>query len=103
MLSSRIGYIFKPNEIFLITFSYSNAYQPRNGDQLDGISDDNVNQDPEKFVNYEVGTKIQFHEQLFGTFALYQLERERMQITDPDDVTKKIMWMVKDQEVWSLL
>jgi len=91
MLSSRIGYIFKPNENISYYASYSNAYQPRNGDQLDGISNDNVNQDPEKFINYEVGTKIQFHEQLFGTFALYQLERERMQITDPDDVTKKII------------
>ncbi len=91
MLSSRIGYIFKPNENISYYASYSNAYQPRNGDQLDGISNDNVNQDPEKFVNYEVGTKIQFHERLFGTFALYQLERERMQITDPDDVTKKII------------
>ncbi|NCV53685.1 MAG: TonB-dependent receptor [Betaproteobacteria bacterium] len=74
MLSSRIGYIFKPNESISYYVSYSNAYQPRNGDQLDGISNDNVNQDPEKFVNYEVGTKIQFHE-----------------IADPDDVTKKII------------
>ena len=91
MLSSRVGYIFKPSDNISYYVSYSNAYQPRNGDQLDGISNDNVNQDPEKFVNYEVGTKVQFHEQLFGTFAIYQLERERMQITDPDDVTKKII------------
>src|SRR6056300_440825 len=91
MLSSRVGYIFKPSDNISYYVSYSNAYQPRNGDQLDGISNDNVNQDPEKFVNYEVGTKVQFHEQLFGTFAIYQLERERMQVTDPADENKKII------------
>ncbi len=85
MMSSRIGYIFKPNENISYYVSYSNAYQPRNGDQLDGITNDNVNQDPEKFINYEAGTKIQFHEQLFGTLAIYQLERERMQIDDPNN------------------
>ncbi len=85
MLSSRVGYIFKPSDNISYYVSYSNAYQPRNGDQLDGITNDNVNQDPEKFINYEVGTKIQFHDQLFGTLAIYQLERERMQIDDPNN------------------
>lgn len=85
MLSSRLGYIFKPKDNLSYYISYSNAYQPRNGDQLDGISNTNAQADPEKFINYEVGTKIAFNEKLFATFALYQLERERMQIDDPNN------------------
>jgi catecholate siderophore receptor len=84
MLSSRIGYIFKPQENLSYYVSYSNAYQPRNGDQLDSINNRNVQEDPEKFINYEIGTKIAINEKLFATFAMYQLERERMQITDPN-------------------
>ena len=85
MLSSRLGYIFKPKDNLSYYISYSNAYQPRNGDQLDGISNTNAQADPEKFINYELGTKIAFNEKLFATFALYQLERERMQIDDPNN------------------
>jgi catecholate siderophore receptor len=91
MISTRLGYIFSPTENLTYYTSYSNSFQPRNGDQLDGISASNAQRSPEKFVNYEVGTKFKINSKLFATVALYQLDRERMQITDPSDINKKII------------
>jgi len=91
MTSSRAGYIYSPTDNLSYYASYSTSYQPRNGDQLDGISNDNANKSPEKFINYEVGAKYFINPNLFATLALYQLERERMQVTDPVDSTKKIL------------
>ncbi|MGA1703240.1 MAG: TonB-dependent receptor domain-containing protein, partial [Methylophilaceae bacterium] len=40
---------------------------------------------------YEVGAKWQLNNNLFASLAFYQLERERMQITDPSNVNNKII------------
>jgi catecholate siderophore receptor len=91
MISTRLGYIYNPSPEVSYYLSYSNSFQPRNGDQLDAISSSNANEDPEKFINYEVGTKWQINSKLFATVAIYQLNRERMQITDPNDSLNKII------------
>jgi catecholate siderophore receptor len=91
MISTRLGYIYNPSPEVSYYLSYSNSFQPRNGDQLDAISSSNANEDPEKFINYEVGTKWQINSKLFATIAIYQLNRERMQITDPNDSLNKII------------
>lgn len=91
MISTRLGYIYNPSPEVSYYLSYSNSFQPRNGDQLDAISSSNANEDPEKFINYEIGTKWQINSKLFATVAIYQLNRERMQITDPNDSLNKII------------
>ena len=83
MTSSRLGYIYSPIKNQSYYASYSNAYQPRNGDQLQSITASNVNEDPEKFINYEIGTKWDITSKLSATLSLYQLDRERMQVADP--------------------
>jgi catecholate siderophore receptor len=91
MLSTRLGYIFKTDSNISYYASYSNSFQPRNGDQLDAVTSSNANEDPEKFINYEVGAKWQLNNNLFASLAFYQLDRERMQITDPSNVNNKII------------
>ncbi|MEK9771292.1 MAG: TonB-dependent siderophore receptor, partial [Nitrosomonadales bacterium] len=91
MTSSRLGYIYSPFKNQSYYVSYSNAYQPRNGDQLESITASNVNEDPEKFINYEIGTKWDITSKLSATLSIYQLDRERMQIIDPADNSRNII------------
>jgi len=84
VLSPRAGLIFKPVEPVSLYANYSVAYVPRAGDQLTSLTVTNATFKPEKFINYEVGAKWDMNPNLAFTAALYQLNRENVQITDPN-------------------
>ena len=46
---------------------------------------------PEKFTNYELGAKWDFHHDLAVTAAVYRLDRRNVAITDPADPTKSLL------------
>lgn len=91
LLSPRAGLIFKPVEPVSIYANYSLSYVPRAGDQLTSLTVTNATFDPEKFINYEVGTKWDVNSNLSFTAAVYKLERQNVQITDPNNAALQIL------------
>ncbi len=91
LLAPRAGLIFKPVEPVSIYANYSVSYVPRAGDQLIGLTVTNASFKPEKFINYEVGAKWDVNPNLALTAAVYKLERENVQITDPTNPSQQIL------------
>ncbi len=85
LLSPRAGLIFKPVEAVSIYTNYSVSYVPRAGDQLISIDPSNASFKPEKFINYEVGTKWDVNANLALTAAIYKLKRENVIVADPNN------------------
>ena len=90
-LSPRAGLIFKPTEAFSIYGNYSVSYVPRAGEQLTSLTVTNASFKPEKFINYEVGAKWDVNPSLALTAAVYKLERENVQVTDPSNASLQIL------------
>ncbi|MGQ0442240.1 MAG: TonB-dependent receptor, partial [Methylophilaceae bacterium] len=90
-LSPRAGLIFKPVEPVSLYTNYSVSYVPRAGDQLTSLTLTNASFRPEKFINYEVGAKWDINPNLAFTAAVYKLERENVQITDPNNAALQIL------------
>jgi catecholate siderophore receptor len=91
LLSPRAGLIFKPIEPVSLYANYSVSYVPRAGDQLISLTTTNASFKPEKFVNYEIGAKWDVNASLALTAAVYKLERENVQITDPTNTNQQIL------------
>ena len=90
-LSPRAGLIYKPVEPVSIYANYSVTYVPRSGDQLTSLTVVNQSFKPEKFVNYEVGAKWDVNPNLALTAAVYKLDRENVQVTDPNNATLQVL------------
>ena len=90
-LSPRAGLIYKPIEPVSIYANYSVSYVPRAGDQLTSLTIVNESFKPEKFVNYEIGAKWDVNANLALTAAVYKLDRENVQVTDPNNATLQIL------------
>ena len=86
--SPRLGLIFKPEGNMSFYASYSLSYQPRAGAQLNSLATGasaagNPAFEPEKFVNYEVGSKWDILPDLSLTGALFLLERSNVVVPHP--------------------
>ena len=86
--SPRVGLIFKPEGNMSFYASYSLSYQPRAGAQLNSLATGasaagNPAFEPEKFVNYEVGSKWDILPDLSLTGALFLLERSNVVVPHP--------------------
>ena len=57
LFSPRLGLIFKPQENMSLYFSYSEAFQPRSGEQYKTFKGDSGKFDPDVFENTELGFK----------------------------------------------
>ncbi len=90
-LSPRAGLIFKPVEAVSLYGNYSVSYVPRAGDQLTSLTVTNASFKPEKFINYEIGAKWDVNPNLALTAAVYKLERENVQVTDPNNNNLQIL------------
>ena len=90
-LSPRAGLIYKPIEPVSIYANYSVSYVPRAGDQLTSLTITNQSFKPEKFVNYEIGAKWDVNPSLALTAAVYKLDRENVQVTDPNNANLQIL------------
>jgi catecholate siderophore receptor len=91
LISPRAGLIYKPADHIAVYTSYSLSFVPRAGEQLSSLSLTNRSLAPEKFTNYELGVKWDFHHDLAFTAAAYRLDRRNVAITDPADPTKSLL------------
>jgi len=91
MLSPRAGLIFKPSDSVSIYASYSQAFQPRSGDQLASLTASNASLEPESFSNREIGAKWDIRRDLQASIAMYRLVRGNVAIVDPNDATRMLL------------
>lgn len=91
LFSPRLALVYKPTEHVSTYASYSLTYQPRAGDQLASLSATNASLDPEEYINSEVGVKLDANLNLAVTVALFELERKKVAVTDPNDATRMIL------------
>ena len=91
MWSPRAGLIFKPRADMSIYGSYSMTFQPRAGEQLTSLSSSTAALEPEKFVNKELGWKWEVSDSISLSVAAYQLDRQNVAVTDPQDPTRMIL------------
>ena len=82
-VSPRAGLIYKPVPAVSIYGSYSIAYVPRAGEQLNSLSATNQAFDPEEFKNIELGAKWDIRPNLSATAAVYKLDRTNVVIPGP--------------------
>lgn len=91
LLSPRAGLIFKPTENSSLYANYSTSYVPRAGDQLISLDVTNATFKPEKFINTEIGAKWDISASLALTAAIFKLERENVQIANPQNTLQNIL------------
>lgn len=88
LLSPRLGVVFKPATKVALYGSYSVSYLPSSGDQFSSLTSVTQQVKPEKFTNYEVGTKWDLPNNFALSTAVYQLDRTNTRATDPNDATR---------------
>jgi catecholate siderophore receptor len=89
--SPRIGVIYQATPELNLYATYSSAFVPRAGDQLSSLTLNNANLDPEQFINSEIGMKWQLTEGIFTTIALYDLDRNNIAASDPNNPGQSIL------------
>lgn len=91
LLSPRAGLVFKPRAEMSIYASYSQAFQPRSGEQLASLSASNAALEPERFRNVELGLKWDIRPGLSMTAAAYRLSRSNVAVVDPGDSSRLVL------------
>ncbi|ESQ98488.1 hypothetical protein F753_15660 [Stutzerimonas chloritidismutans AW-1] len=99
LVSPRAGLIYKPLDNLSFYASYSKAYVPRAGEQLDGLTASLKSLDPEEFKNREVGVKWDINERLAATAAVYRLDRTNVAVKAPTLQDPARMELVDGQRV----
>jgi catecholate siderophore receptor len=102
MISPRIGFVVKPVERGSIYGSYSVSFLPGSGDQFGSLTDITKALEPERFTNYEVGTKWDVARGLSLTAAAYRLDRTNTRAVDPNDPAKIIQTGAQRSEGFEL-
>ena len=88
LFSPRLGIVFKPRDPISVYGSYSVSFLPSSGDQFSSLTSITQTLKPEKFTNYEIGTKWDVRGSLALTIAAYRLDRANTRATDPNDPTR---------------
>lgn len=88
LVSPRAGLVYKPLTKVSLYGNYSVSHLPSSGDQFSSLTTITQQVRPEKFINYEVGTKWDLPENFALTTALYRLDRTNTRATDPADPTR---------------
>lgn len=86
LLSPRLGLIYKLVTDVSVYTSYSVSYLPRAGEQLASLSVASQALEPEEFINYEIGAKWSLTPALAATLAVYELQRNNVDIPNPSGV-----------------
>ncbi|TXH06046.1 MAG: TonB-dependent siderophore receptor [Nevskiaceae bacterium] len=85
LVSPRLGLVYKPLDPLSLYASYSVSYLPSSGDQFGSIDATTQTVKPEKFVNYEIGSKWDIRPNLALTAAVFQLDRTNTKANDPNN------------------
>jgi catecholate siderophore receptor len=88
LVSPRAGIVVKPLESLSIYGSASVSFLPGSGDQFSSLTAVTEQLKPERFRNYEMGTKWDAASGLSLTAAIYRLDRTNTRSTDPNDPTR---------------
>lgn len=83
LVSPRLGIVYKPAPAATLYANYSVASFPRGGDQLSSLTLVNQGLEPEKFINYEIGGKLEINPNLLATIAIYRLNRNNVAVVNP--------------------
>jgi catecholate siderophore receptor len=75
LFSPRLGLILKPTDTLSLYASYGVTYLPASGDQFASVTSSTVSLDPEKYTNYEIGSKWDITKSLAFTTALFKTDR----------------------------
>jgi catecholate siderophore receptor len=88
LVSPRAGLVYKPRPDMSIYSSYTVSFLPSSGDQFSSLTSITQQVKPERFDNYEVGSKWDVRSRLSLTAAAYRLDRTNTRATDPNDPTR---------------
>src|SRR5215216_1334652 len=88
LVSPRAGVIVKPIDTMSVYVNYGVAYLPSSGDQFSQLTSITQQVKPEKFTNYELGSKWDIRRNLAFTTAVYRQDRTNTRATDPNDPTR---------------
>jgi len=83
MISPRIGLVYKPRAPISLYSSASVSYLPSSGDQFSALTEVTRALEPERFVNYEAGAKLDVSDRLSFSAAAYRLDRDNTRANDP--------------------
>jgi catecholate siderophore receptor len=89
LVSPRAGVIFRIAAPLSMYGNYGVSWLPSSGDQFSALTTVTQQLKPEKFRNYEAGTKWDFR-RLSLTAAAYRLDRTNTRATDPNDPARII-------------
>ena len=85
-VSPRVGVIYQPIQPISLYASYATSFVPQAGSSADGEAFK-----PEKGQQYEVGVKADIiPDKLSATLAVFQLTRQNVLTTDPNDSTEQV-------------
>ncbi|BAY66408.1 TonB-dependent siderophore receptor [Calothrix brevissima NIES-22] len=85
--SPRVGLVYQPSSTTSLYFSWSNSFNP----QFRARSRTDEQFKPETAEQFEIGIKQElFNNQLSATLAFYQLTRQNVLTTDPEDTAFSI-------------
>jgi catecholate siderophore receptor len=88
LVSPRAGLVIKPAAAVSLYGSYTVSHLPSSGDQFSSLTSITEQVKPERFRNYEAGTKWDLRRGLAVTAAVYRLDRTNTRATDPNDPTR---------------
>jgi catecholate siderophore receptor len=90
LLAPRLGLVYKAGAAGAFYASYGTSYQPRAGEQLASLTLTNQALEPERFTNYEIGTKWDVA-RVSATAAVYRLDRANVAVPDPSTPTQSVL------------
>ncbi|HKO36641.1 MAG TPA: TonB-dependent siderophore receptor [Pyrinomonadaceae bacterium] len=90
LLSPRFGIVYKPISSLSLYATHSVSYLPSSGDQFSSLTTVTQQVKPERFSNYEFGSKWDLRRNLTLTAAIYRQDRTNTRATDPNDPTRII-------------
>ena len=88
LLSPRFGIVYKPISSLSLYATHSVSYLPSSGDQFSSLTTVTQQVKPERFRNYEFGSKWDLRRNLALTAAFYRQDRANTRATDPNDPTR---------------
>ena len=79
-MTPRLGIVYQPLEEVSLYASYSRSFNPSTANTVSGDP-----LEPEKGEEYEVGVKAQLLEDIFATLAYFDITKQNVAVTDPDN------------------
>lgn len=75
-ITPRLGLVFKPRENISLYASYSQTFLPQSGEQFASVGGNNLDLDPDEFINLEAGVKWDFNPRMSFTAAIFDLQQD---------------------------